>query len=282
MAYQTIIDRKPSTYVARAAKHTALWLALAFAFLPLFLMLNISMKSNAQFYTSPFGLTLPFTWSNWVKASAIVTPYLANTAVVAISSTAMTLCLALAAGYFFARVHVPLSGFLWQALVFLMMLPAIANLTPLFILLRDMKLLNTLWALIFVTTAMGEAFAIFVLRNFIEELPQELFEAAEVDGAGHFWQFSRIVVPLSGPMAGAVGIMHLLRAWNDFMLPLVVLRDPGKWTITLGLMRLDGEYVKYWGIMMAGYALSSIPIVVLFFLTMRLFIRGLTEGAVKG
>jgi ABC-type glycerol-3-phosphate transport system permease component len=282
MAYRPIIERSLKTYAARAMKHAALWGVLALAFLPLLLMLSISLKSNAQFYTNPFGLSLPPTWSNWAKAWGIVGPYVANTAVVSITSTIITLCLAMAGAYFFARIEVPFSRFLWHALVFLMMLPAIANLTPLFILLRELNLLNTLWALIFVTTATGQAVAIFVLRNFIGDLPQELFEAAEVDGAGHVWQFSRIVVPLSGPIVGSIGIIHLLHVWNDFLLPLVVLRDPEKWTITLGLMRLDGEYVKYWGIMMAGYTISSIPIVILFFLAMRLFVRGLTAGAVKG
>jgi len=282
MAHYPITDRSLKGSVARFWKHGTLVGFLFFSFFPLFVMLNISLKSNHQFYSSPFGITLPLQWENWQAAWDIVRLYIANTAVVSISSTALTLGFAMAAAYFFARIQVPLSGLLWHALVFLMMLPAVANLTPLFILLRDMSLLNTLWALIFVGASTGQAVAIFVLRRFIEEIPHELFEAAEADGAGHLWQFFSIVVPLSGPIAGTIGIMHFIREWNDFILPLVVLRDPVKWTITVGLMRLDGEYVKYWGTMMAGYALSSIPIIVLFTLTMKLFIRGLTGGALKG
>lgn len=282
MAYHPITDRSLKGYVARVGKHATLLGFLFFSFFPLFVMLNISMKSNHQFYSHPFGITFPFQLENWSDAWDIVRLYVANTAVIAITSTYLTLCLAMAGAYFFARLQVPLSGFLWHALVFLMMLPAVANLTPLFILLRDMNLLNTLWALIFVGASTGQAVAIFVMRRFVEEIPHELFEAAEADGAGHFWQFFYIVVPLSAPIAGTIGIMHFIREWNDFILPLVVLRDPEKWTITVGLLRLDGEYVKYWGTMMAGYAISSIPIIILFLLTMRLFIRGLTGGAVKG
>lgn len=282
MGYHPITDRSLKGYVARFWKHAFLAIILFFSFFPLFVMLNISVKTNHQFYSEPIGLSTPFEWGNWDKAWDIVRLYIANTAVVTITSTFLTLCFAMAGAYFFARMQVPLSGVLWHALVFLMMLPAVANLTPLFILLRDMNLLNTLWALIFVGASTGQAVAIFVMRRFIEEIPHELFEAAEADGAGHFWQFFYIVVPLSAPIAGTIGIMHFIREWNDFILPLVVLRDPEKWTITVGLMRLDGEYVKYWGQMMAGYAISSVPIIVLFFLTMKLFIRGLTGGAVKG
>ncbi|MBN1268257.1 MAG: carbohydrate ABC transporter permease, partial [Kiritimatiellae bacterium] len=128
----------------------------------------------------------------------------------------------------------------------------------------------------------GQIFGIFVLRNFIQDTPQDLFEAAEIDGANHFQQLRNVVLPLSGPILGTVGVMHFISAWNDFVLPLIVMRDHARLPVMVQLLRMAGEYIKLWGPLMAGYAIASIPIIILFVFSMKLFIRGLTEGAVKG
>ena len=266
----------------RFTKHSYIWLVLAFAFLPLYLMIIVSLKDNQQFYLVPAALTQPLHWENWRTAWEMITPTLANSLYISISSTLVTLGLALCGAYFFARLRMPASGFLWNALLLLMMMPAIANLVPLFTLLRDMSLLNTLAALIIVGASGGQIFGIFVLRNFISDVPQDLFEAAEIDGANHFQQMRNIVIPLSGPILGTVGVMHFISAWNDFVLPLIVMRDHARLPVMVALLRLAGEYIKLWGPLMAGYAMASIPIIILFIFSMKLFIKGLTEGAVKG
>jgi ABC-type glycerol-3-phosphate transport system permease component len=266
----------------RFTKHFYIWLVLAFAFLPLYLMIIVSLKDNQQFYLMPAALTQPLHWENWRTAWEMITPTLANSLYISISSTLVTLGLALCGAYFFARLRMPASGFLWNALLLLMMMPAIANLVPLFTLLRDMNLLNTLAALIIVGASGGQIFGIFVLRNFISDVPQDLFEAAEIDGANHFQQMRNIVIPLSGPILGTVGVMHFISAWNDFVLPLIVMRDHARLPVMVALLRLAGEYIKLWGPLMAGYAMASIPIIILFVFSMKLFIKGLTEGAVKG
>jgi ABC-type glycerol-3-phosphate transport system permease component len=245
-------------------------------------MLNISVKDNAQYYSNPFGVQGPYHFENWNTAWRIVKDYLANTLVVAISSTFLGVSCALCGAYFFARLKMPGARFLWALLVLLLMMPTISNLVPLFVLLRHLSLLNTLWALILVGSAGMQALAIFVLRGFVEQIPSDLFEAAEIDGASHFQQFWNIVVPLSGPIVGTFAVTGFLTAWNDFILPLIVLRDTELYTVSVGLMRLDGSYLKQWGPLMAGYCISSIPVILLFIFTMRLFIRGMTEGAVKG
>ena len=266
----------------RFTKHFYIWLVLAFAFLPLYLMVIVSVKNNEQFYLAPAALSQPFHWENWRIAWEMVTPTVANSLFISSSSTLLTLGLALCGAYFFARLRVPASGFLWNALLILMMMPAIANLVPLFILLRDLNLLNTLAALIIVGASGGQIFGIFVLRNFISDVPQDLFEAAEIDGANHFQQMKMIVIPLSGPILGTVGVMHFISAWNDFILPLIIMRDHARLPVMVQLLRMAGEYIKLWGPMMAGYAIASIPIIILFVFSMKLFIKGLTEGAVKG
>ncbi|MCG3147364.1 MAG: hypothetical protein PCFJNLEI_00803 [Verrucomicrobiae bacterium] len=274
--------RRLGAGVLRCTKHLTIWLVLATALLPLYLMLVVSLKDNTQFYQSPATLTQPIHWANWAFAWKLITPTLANSVFIATSSTALTLIFALGAAYFFARARMPLSGFLWNALLILMMMPAIANLVPLFRLLGDLNLLNTLSALVLVGTAGGQVFAVFVLRNFVADIPQDLFEAAEIDGANHFQQMWVVVRPLSGPILGTVGVMHFLSAWNEFVLPLIIMRDQERLPVMVQLLRLSGEYIKLWGPLMAGYALASLPIIILFIFAMKLFIRGLTEGAVKG
>jgi multiple sugar transport system permease protein len=219
---------------------------------------------------------------NWGFGLALIGPYIANTVFVAVTGTVVTLFLAILAAYFFARYKMPFSGVLWSAFMVLMLLPGVANIVPLFTLLKEMNLLNTLWALIIVGIAGGQVFNIFVLRNFIEDLPKDLFEAAEMDGASHFKQIVNVVIPMSGPIIGTLAILAFLGKWNDFLLPLIVLRDKELFTLGVGLIYLDGEYVKQWGQIMAAYFIASIPLIIIFLFCMRLFVRGLSAGAVKG
>ncbi len=220
--------------------------------------------------------------TNWGFGLALIGPYIANTVFVAVTGTVVTLFLALIGAYFFARYKMPFSGVLWSAFILLMLLPGVANIVPLFTLLKDMNLLNTLWALIIVGIAGGQVFNLFVLRNFIEDLPKDLFEAAEMDGASHFKQIVNVVVPMSGPILGTLAILAFLGKWNDFLLPLIVLRDKELFTLGVGLIYLDGEYVKQWGQIMAAYFIASIPLIIIFLFCMRLFVRGLSAGAIKG
>ncbi len=276
------LAEKISDVFLRSLKHLTILIVLASAMLPLYLMVIVSLKTNDQFYFAPATLTFPFHWSNWKVAYESITPCLANSLVISITTTASTLFVGLCAAYFFARYRMPMSAFLWNAILILMMMPAIANMIPLFRLLRDMNLLNTLQALIIVGTSGAQIFAVFVLRSFVEDIPQDLFEAAEIDGANHFQQMKIIVIPLAGPILGTVGVMTFISQWNDFVLPLIVIRDHARLPVMVQMLRMSGEYIKLWGPLMAGYALASIPIIILFICTMKLFTKGLTEGAVKG
>ena len=263
-------------------RHAYVWFVLAFAFLPLYLMIVVSFKTNIQFYQAPAAVTQPLHPENWPEAWRMITPTLANSVFLSVSSTILMLFIALSAAYFFARLRMPLSNFFWNAILILMMLPMIANLVPLFRLIRDLNLLNTLTALILVGASQGQIFAIFMLRNFVGDIPRDLYEAAEIDGASHFRQMWMIVLPLSGPILGTVGVMHFMTAWNEFVLPLIFMRDHARLPVMVQLIRMAGEYIKLWGPLMAGYAMAAVPIIILFIFSMKLFVRGMTEGAVKG
>lgn len=265
-------------------KHIIILAILALELLPFYMMMQISVKDNAGFLQNTWLPSSPSTWvwQNYVFAFQIIFPYVANTVVVAVTATAVGLLFALLGSYFFARYQMPYSGFFWYAFLLLMLMPGVANIVPLFALLKSLSLLNTLWALIILGIAGSQVFAIYVLRNFIEDIPKDLFEAAEIDGATHFQQLINVVIPLSGPIIGTLAILMFLGSWNDFLMPLIVLRDPELFTIGVGLIYLDGEYVKQWGQIMAAFFVASLPLIIIFLFCMKLFVRGLSSGAVKG
>ena len=280
--YPRLSLTRSSSWFLRGFKHAAIWAVLACSLLPVYLILVVSLKTNQQFYEAPGSLTEPFHWHNWVDAWNLISSSLANSIFISTLGTALTLLFALSGAYFFARLRMPLSGLFWNALLVLLMMPSVANLVPLFRLLADLNLLNTLAALIIVGTSAGQIFAIFVLRNFVADIPQDLFEAAEIDGANHFQQMWTVVLPLCGPILGTVGVMHFISEWNEFVLPLIVIRDADSLPVMVQLQRLAGEYIKFFGPLMAGYAIASIPVIILFTFSMRLFVKGMTEGAIKG
>ncbi len=265
-------------------KHTLIWIVMLVELFPLYMMMQVSFKDNTSFLQNPW-FPAPISewhWENWAFGFKLIMPFIANTVFVAVTGTVVGVFMALMGAYFFARYRMPGGTFLWSAFLLLMLMPGVANIVPLFSLLKSMNLLNTLWALIILGISGVQVFNIYVLRNFIEEIPKDLFEAAEMDGASHFQQLLNIVIPMSGPILGTLTILSFLGKWNDFMMPLIILRDRELFTLGVGLIYLDGEYVKQWGQIMASFFIASIPLILIFLFTMKLFVRGLSAGAVKG
>jgi len=163
-----------------------------------------------------------------------------------------------------------------------MLMPGVANLVPLFTLLRTLGLLNTYTALVVTGWAGGQVFNIFLLRNFIEDTPEELFEAAEVDGAGHLGRIWHVVVPMNASLLATLACLSIVGAWNNFLLPLLVLRDPDRLPTAVALYRLEGAYVREWGPTMAAFGIAAVPLIILFVFTMRYFVRGIAAGSIKG
>ncbi len=266
-------------------KHVILWGVLASAFVPFFLMVVISFKSNEQFVLNPWFFDPPSQWQteNWVKGWETVRPYIANSILVSVGATILALAVAIPTSYVVARYRFRGREFVYYAFMATMFLPGgAAALVTTFNLVNQMGLVNNLFALVLLGGFGGQIGIIFILRQFIEEIPKELFESADMDGAGHLYQMGFIMVPLAAPIIGTLAITNFLGTWNDLILPLVLMRDDQLLTIPVGLMRLDGEYVKFWGQMMAAFTIASIPLIVLFLFTTRFFVRGLTAGAVKG
>lgn len=264
------------------AKHLFIWFILLFALGPLYIVVAISFKNNKQFFNHPWLLTPPFRLENWARGIDEIGGTILNSIFISFTATAATLVFATLAAYFFARFRMPGKNLFWGLYLTLFLMPHVINLIPLFSLLRTYNLLNTLSALIIVYTAGGQVICVYLLRGFIEDIPGDLFDAAQIDGASHMQQVTNIVVPMSMPILSTLAILRFIASWNEFILALIVLRDESKFPIGVKLYQLEGAYLKEWGPLMATYAIASIPLIILFIFTMQHFVRGISAGAVKG
>ncbi|KXU36609.1 ABC transporter permease [Cephaloticoccus capnophilus] len=265
-------------------KHIVLMTLIGIELFPLYMMLQVSFKDTSTFLQQPW-LPLPISqwdWSNWSFGIKLIAPYLANTVFVTTCATFGTFFFALLGAYFFARSKLPGKGILWTLFLILLIMPGVGTFVPVFMLLKSLHLLNTLFALIILGVSGGQVLNVFILRHFIEDIPKDLFEAAEMDGASHFQRMVHIVIPMAAPIIGTLSIFAFMGGWNDFMMPLIILRDQELFTLGVGLIYLEGEYVKPWGKIMATYFISSVPLLIMLLFTMKFFVRSFSAGAVKG
>lgn len=262
-------------------RHTVLIIVSLMLFFPFIMTVIISFKDMNQFGVSPYGLTFPLHWENYGAAWAVVGRYIFNSIVVSGVSVVGVVVVAALSAYVFARFQFPGKELLFYLLLSLLMIPGILTLVPTFVLVKNLQILNTWWALILPYIAGGQVFAIFILRTFYAGMPEELFEAARIDGAGEVTVFFRIAMPLSQSILGVVAVMHILSTWNDFIWPLVVLQSDNLYTLSLGLYAFRNLYYTVWGDLMAGYVIGSIPLIILFAFTSRLFVEGLSSGGLK-
>ena len=161
-----------------------------------------------------------------------------------------------------------------------MALPKQVIVIPLSQMLADMHLRNTLWAVILPTV--GWPFGVFLMKQFSETVPTEILEAARVDGSGELRTFFSVVFPMIKPGIGALAIFTFVNTWNDYFLQLVMLVDRETWTLPLAIANLQGEMSSNFGLIMAGAALASVPIIIVFIAFQKYFTQGIAMGAVKG
>jgi ABC-type glycerol-3-phosphate transport system permease component len=251
------------------------------ALYPVIFIVTTSFKSLNQFYANFWFPSWPPDFGNYAQAWSAVSGYLLNSVLVTTLSTLGVVTVSCLSAYAFARFQFPGRQLFYYLVIFLLMVPAVLTLVPSFLLVKDLGLLNTRWALVLPYIATGQVLGIFILRQFFAGLPEELFEAARIDGASEFRVFWRIGVPLVRPTLVTVAILEVLVVWNDYLWPFIVTRDKSVQTVVVGLVEFQTRFYTNWGALMAGYVIAALPLLVLFALAMRSFISGLTQGGLK-
>ncbi len=216
------------------------------------------------------------------RAWDVLRQYMINTFIVSGLSALGVCLLGSATAYILARYRFFGSRSVFLLFLATMMFPGVLTLVPSFLLVKELGLLNTYWSMILPYVAAGQVFAIFVFRSFFAGLSEELFESARIDGAGHWGLYWHIVLPLSRPVFSVVIIMNILGTWNNFLWPFIVNTDGAHHVISSGLFTLaNSAHASNLSTMFAAYAISSIPLLLLFVYATKTFIRGMTAGSLK-
>jgi multiple sugar transport system permease protein len=251
--------------------------------LPLYWMIVTAFSSSkGLFVVPPRWFPRPVVPTNFQRLWSFphVWRWLVNSMLVTSVVTVSNVFFSVMAGYALAKKEFPGRSLIFWSVVSMLMIPSLVTLVPLYILIIDLHMPNTYWALIL--PASIEAFSIFLCKQFIQTLPSELIDAAKIDGASEFQVFYRVVLPLSAPAVGVTGIFTFMWVWNDFFWPLVATSSIDMRTLQVGLTILQPERLTDYGLMMAGATFAAVPMFVIFFAFQRYFIKGITVGALKG
>jgi multiple sugar transport system permease protein len=250
---------------------------------PLAWMVSASFMSpgEANSFPPPF-LPRAFTLANYVSlfTRLELARYFLNSTVVAVSATLISLLINSMAGYAFAKLRFRGRERVFQTLLGALVIPAQVGMLPLFLLLKAMGLVNTTVGVII--PFMAGIFGIFMIRQFALGIPDDLLDAARVDGAGEFRIFRTVVLPVIRPILATLAVFVFLSAWNEFMWPLIILSDDAKYTLPVALASLSGEHVLDTELMMAGSVLTVLPVVLVFIALQRAYVRGVMMGSLKG
>jgi multiple sugar transport system permease protein len=260
-------------------------IALSISFLaPFALMVSTSLKTEDRIFTDTIEwIPNPVRWQNYADAlqSFPFLLYLRNTLFVCALVVVGTVLSSALPAYGFARLRWKGRDTLFLIMLATIMLPAQVTMLPVFVMFRTIGWTGTYLPLV-VPPFFGSAFAIFLLRQFFLTIPQELSDAARIDGCSEWRIFWQIIVPLSVPALATVALFAFIGAWTDFINPLVYLTDENTYTLAVGLQTFVGRHSSEWNLLMAAATVVTLPLMVVFFFTQRLFIEGITLTGIKG
>ncbi len=260
----------------------ALMSALAVAFLaPLLWMVTASLKPESLVLSLPPDfLPRHFRWENYQEVFAVIPLFLYNSVKLAFLTVTGVLLVTSLAAYAFARLDFWGRDFAFSVLLATLMVPGIVTLIPLYIIYKNIGWIDTHYPL-WVPKVLHSVFATFLLRQFFKQIPQELEDAARIDGASTFQIYWRIMLPQVKPALAAVGIFAFLDSWNDLFGPLIFLNRLELQTLPVALKLFQGEFFSQVNVLMAGATLSIIPILVVFFAAQKYFLQGITMTGIK-
>lgn len=274
----------PARRVGRILGYLVLIAAAVGILLPFFWMVSSALKEPNEVFSVPIRW-LPEVpqFDNfadiWFKSGMLT--WLKNTLILSVVVTFLQLLTGSFAAYGFARMRFPGRDWLFLVYVATIAVPWQSYMIPQFILLSNMKVSNTLWAIILLQ-AFG-AFGVFLMKQFYETIPEELSEAARIDGLSEYAIWRRIMLPLSVPALASLGLLTFVNTWNDYLGPLIYLRDPSLWTVQLGLKSfVSNLFDTNYALLFAGLTISVIPIAIIFILGQKYFVEGIATSGLKG
>lgn len=249
---------------------------------PLLWMVFNGFKTNTELFGNPFALPQQWSWNNYVHAwNRGVSNYLMSSVLITVFSTIATVFVSAWAAYGLTRVNIPLSG-LWTGLILggLMLAPAVA-LVPLVRMFQDLGLYNTIWALVILDTAFRIPFTTFLIRSYMIDLPMEVDEAAQIDGASRWTTFWKIILPMCKPILVSCVLLHVLFAWNEYLFAMVFTSSTEVQPLPVGLTSLMSKHGTDYPVVFAGMVIAALPVIILFLAAQRYFIKGLADGVGK-
>ena len=274
--------KNKSSIAKQGALYVVLTVLLLLAFVPIFLMISVSLKSTYQLNTDFWGLPNPVFWENYAVAFSGIYINMLNSFVYVALAVLLLVFLAAMGGYVFAVLDFPGNNTLFFLLMSMMMIPAILTLTPRYVMISDMGLKNNPLALILPWVTGGQVMAIVLCRTFIQQTPRAVFESARLDGAGEFRIFLQFAAPLAKPILTTVAIMNLISFYNDYLWPLMVIGESRLQVATVAIESFMADSGNDgMGQSVAGFTLITLPLLILFTFTSRIYMEGLTSGALK-
>jgi multiple sugar transport system permease protein len=257
--------------------------AAAFALLPLYWMVVTALQQPTLTVTFPpewFPSNPTFLNFTRFLGRPFVFRWTANSLAISLAVTAIQVFTCAMAGYAFAKKKFPGGNFLFYLYIASMMIPGQVTLVPLFLIMSSLGFLDTYWGLIL--PGIAGPFGVFLMKQFISTLPTDLIEAAIIDGCGEWQTFIKVILPLSKPGLAVLGIFTFMGQWNEFLWPLIVTNSSNMRTLPVGLALLQEELPMQYGLLMAAATYAAIPMIVVFLMFQKYFLKGITVGALKG
>ena len=279
-----MLTRRLSLWLTDALMYGLLIAVSAFMIIPFIWMVSTSLKPADEIFAIPPIIISPNSSLNayaYLHEQYNILGIVRNTFVIAFSATILRLFFCALGGYGFAKFKFPGQGPLFAFLLGTMVIPGAVTLVPVYIIMRDLKWIDTFWPLIIPGAA--NAFGIFFMRQYIMSVSNELMDAARIDGAGEFTIFWRIIVPIIAPGLTSLGLIFFMASWNDFIGPLIYLKSPEHFTLPLIIRSLIGPVGRtVYDVQMAASVISLIPLLIIFLIFQRRIVEGITAGAIKG
>lgn len=277
------MKKNTSFYINKIWINVLLWILVIVVIYPLFWIFINSLKTNQNLFINTFNIPTDPLFSNYVEAWNMgLSGYFLNSIIVGSISILATVTIGAFCAYGLSRVESKWKMMIYYLIIGGLLLSPQSALISLYRILEFFNIYNTYLAMILPYIAFRLPFAIFLMYTYFKDFPKELEDSALIDGCTTFTTFTKIVIPISKPILSTVSIMTAIFVWNEFLFAMVFLEDSKLYTIPIGLYNFKDALSTNWTVLLAGIIIATVPIIILFLFMSKSFIRGLTEGSVKG